>query len=202
MRQNEKQPNREVSAFESMQWEMGKRRETEEERVSDWPQRSRQRCAQHVNTNTKSLKGFHPGEISARLRSQAFVTALERKWTGGGRGKAYQISTFARAYRAIESHFHLFSSAILCDIKTSQGPYTSPSHSAYSCSHILGLLFTYSNNVPTLSVTISSSFVSVGREIALPSHPSPAPAASIIVYCLGPRFPEGTRGTHWVFMRV
>lgn len=68
--------NREVCVFESMQL---RDREKERGRVSDWPQRSRRRCVQHVNTNTKSLKGLHPGELSAFLHSQAFITAIERE---------------------------------------------------------------------------------------------------------------------------
>lgn len=174
MRQNEKQPNREVRTLESMQLgDRGKKREKENEGVSNWPQRSRRRCAQHVNTNPKSLKGFHPGEISARLRSQAFIIALERKWIRAGGGKAYQMSTFARAYRAVESHFHLFSSAILCDIKRHTAPTLLLS---IQPPPVLILLASFSHiqTVPTLSVTIPSSFVSVCREITLPCHPSPA----------------------------
>lgn len=38
----------------------------------------------HVNTNTKSLKGFHPGK--SLILSQAFITATERSRLQGGGG--------------------------------------------------------------------------------------------------------------------
>lgn len=91
MRQNEKQPNREVCTLESMH--LGGREKNGER------QRKRESVTGHRGADkgvrSMSIQILSHSRASIQVKSQAFVTALERKWSGGGRGKAYQISTFA-----------------------------------------------------------------------------------------------------------
>lgn len=73
----------------------------------DWPLRRRRECVLHVNTNTKSLKGFHPGK--SLIFSPAFITATERSRLEGGESNEYQTAAFASAYHVINSQFFNYS---------------------------------------------------------------------------------------------
>lgn len=140
--------------------------ETEKERVSDWPQRSRQRCAQHVNTNTKSLKGFHPGEISARLRSQH---SLQRQRENGlGEGEAKHIK-YLHLPELIMQSSHIFTSFHQRFSVTSN--VTVALH--FSFTFIFLASFLHIQTMPQLSLSQSLLPLFLSAEKSLPSHPSP-----------------------------